>query len=139
MAVKAKELRFEVELDAAGRGTLAGGPELELPEAWSPEHLVLASLVSCTLTSFRYAAGRRGAAGEGSGRATGIVTRRADDGRFAFVEIDVHLDVRVDPVPAAGIDDLLAHAQRGCFIGNSLTAKPRYRWTVNGAAVASAA
>src|SRR5205823_721428 len=98
---------------------------VDVPEDWKAEHLVLAGLVRCTLTSFRHAASRRGVAGGGSGRARGTVTRRAD-GCYAFVEITLELDVEIDSVPADGLPGLVAHAQRGCFVGNSLATKPRY-------------
>jgi organic hydroperoxide reductase OsmC/OhrA len=136
--VKAKELRFAVEIDCDGRATADDEQALGVPEGWSAEHLVLAGLVRCTLTSFRHAASRRGVTGDGYGRARGVVTRR-DDGRFAFVEIDVDLDVSLEPRPDDGVEALLEHAQRGCFIGNSLIAKPTYRWKVNGASIPSAA
>ena len=29
-------------------------------------------------------------------------------------------------------DDLIAKAERDCFVGASLVAKPSYRWIVNG-------
>ena len=136
MAVKAKELRFAVDVDADGRSSAESGTAAEVPADWKPEHLVLAGLVECSITSFRYAASRRGGEASGSGRARGTVTRRAD-GCYAFVEITVELDVEVEPEPEDGVAALVDHAQRGCFVGNSLTAKPRYRWTVNGAPVAS--
>jgi hypothetical protein len=41
----------------------------------------------------------------------------------------VELDPEPDP-PA--LTELLALAERDCFIGSSLTAKPSYRWTANG-------
>ena len=39
---------------------------------------------------------------------------------------------------ADALAELLAKAERDCFVGASLTAKPSYRWTVNGAALVSA-
>jgi hypothetical protein len=30
------------------------------------------------------------------------------------------------------VRELLARAERDCFVGASLTVKPRYSWTVNG-------
>jgi hypothetical protein len=46
------------------------------------------------------------------------------------VEIDVNLDVRLSPQPGeTELAELLAKAERDCFIGASLTAKPTYRWT----------
>ena len=59
------------------------------------------------------------------------MTPRDTDGRFAFVRIKVELDVTLDPAPRPS-RELIAKAERDCFVGASLTAKPRYRWTVNG-------
>ena len=59
------------------------------------------------------------------------------DGRFAFVEVECGLDVRLDPEPEAErLTELLALAERDCFVGASLTEKPRYEWRVNGELVA---
>jgi hypothetical protein len=70
------------------------------------------------------------------GRAHGRVTKREEDGLYAFVEIEASYDVDVSPPLAPpALADLLARAERGCFVGNSLTARPTYRWTVNGAEV----
>ena len=62
-----------------------------------------------------------------------MVTKRDTDGRYAFVEVDAHYVVELDPVvePEA-VGELLDKAERGCFVGNSLTARPRYHWIVNG-------
>ena len=59
------------------------------------------------------------------------MTQRDTDGRYAFVRIKVELDVTVEPRPP-NVRELIAKAERDCFVGASLTAKPRYRWTVNG-------
>jgi uncharacterized OsmC-like protein len=56
---------------------------------------------------------------------------RDTDGRYAFIRIKVEVDVTLEPKPQS-IRELLAKAERDCFVGASLTAKPRYRWTVNG-------
>ena len=48
------------------------------------------------------------------------------------------LAVEIVPEPEpAGLADLLALAERDCFVGSSLTAKPSYRWVVNGRTIAS--
>jgi hypothetical protein len=45
----------------------------------------------------------------------------------------VFLEVELDPALARGeVEELLAKAERDCFVGASLTVPPRYRWTVNG-------
>ena len=50
---------------------------------------MLAGLCRCTLTSFRYHARRAGHEPVTRAQAHGEVTRREDDGRFAFVAIRV--------------------------------------------------
>ena len=132
MAAQAKTFTYAVSLDRDGTATSdGGGSALPYDDAWSPEHLVLAGLARCTLTSLAYHARRVGIESGGSGAASGEVTQRATDGRYAFVRIRVDLDVTLDPAPQ-NVRELLSKAERDCFVGASLTAKPRYRWTVNG-------
>jgi hypothetical protein len=85
------------------------------------------------LTSLDFHAKRRNVSARGSAAAEGLVTTRDDDGRYAFVEVECGLDVELDPLPAGDeLVELLDLAERDCFIGASLTAKPRYEWRVNG-------
>jgi hypothetical protein len=73
----------------------------------------------------------------GSASAEGVVARREDDGRYAFVEVECGLDVELDPaLGGERLTELLDLAERDCFVGASLTAKPRYEWRVNGEVVA---
>jgi uncharacterized OsmC-like protein len=96
---------------------------------------VLAGLVRCSLTSLDFHAKRRSIAVTGRGSADGLVTKRETDGRYAFVEIHCRLEVDLDPLPdSEGLRELLALAERDCFIGASLTATPEYEWRVNGEA-----
>ena len=132
--VKAKELRYAVDLTAAGELTEEHGIGLETPAEWSPEHLLLAALVRCSLKSLRYHARRANIAVRtvsGSGRT--LVTKREADERYALVETELELAVELAPEPDSPAE-LLAAAERDCFIGSSLTAKPSYRWIVNGRA-----
>ena len=133
MAVGAKEFRYAIALDRSGRATADGEAPLELEPAWTPEHLLLAGLTRCTLQSLRYHADRMGADFVGTASASGRVTRRDTDGRYAFVEIDVELDVEIEPAPPGEeLSALIARAERDCFLGASLDPPPRYRWRVNG-------
>jgi uncharacterized OsmC-like protein len=133
VATQAKTFSYAVSIDRDWTATSdEGGQPLADEEAWSPEHLVLAGLARCTLTSLRYHARRIGVALAGSGAASGEVTQRDQDGRYAFVRIKVDLDVALDPAPQ-NVRELISKAERDCFVGASLTAKPRYHWTVNGA------
>ena len=135
MSARARRFSYEVSLrdDWALESSLGGTPIPNDEEAWTPEHLVLAGLCRCILTSFRYHARRAGLEPATSGVAEGVVTRREADGRFAFVEIRVDLRVRLDPAPAPDeLAALAAMGERDCFVGASLTVKPDYHWTVNG-------
>ncbi|MCU0307603.1 MAG: OsmC family protein [Thermoleophilia bacterium] len=140
MAVTARRLEFDatatsdgVVTGAEGTGPIQTGPGL------TPEHLIMAAVARCTLASLEYAATRAQVVSAGSARAHGVVTRREDDGAFAFVEVVVDLDVTLDPDPGPeAVAGLLARAERGCFAGQSLRAKPRYRWRVNGREAAPA-
>ena len=134
MTVRAKELRYAVDLTRGGELRDEDGVVLELPGAWSPEHLVLAALVRCSLKSLGYHAKRRGVEVKStSGSSSTLVTRRETDERYALVETEVKLAVELAPEPEPdALDELLALAERDCFVGSSLTAKPKYRWVVNG-------
>lgn len=131
MAPPAKEFRYAIALDRAGRLTADGDAPLDLDPAWTPEHLVLAGLVRCTLQSLRFHADRGGTDFLASATASAKVTKREDDGRYAFVEIGVELDVELDPKPdPEALQQLLALAERDCFVGASLQPPPAYHWTV---------
>jgi uncharacterized OsmC-like protein len=131
-----KEFRYAIGLDRAGRLTADGGSPLDLDDAWTPEHLMLAGLARCTLQSLRFHADRAGIDFLARASASGVVTKRADDGRYAFVELDVDIDLELEPLPPReGLAALLAEAERDCFVGATLNPSPVYRWRVNGAQV----
>jgi hypothetical protein len=54
VAKEAKEFRYAIGLDRAGRVTADGRSPLDLDVAWTPEHLLLAGLARCTLQSLRF-------------------------------------------------------------------------------------
>ena len=139
VAVRAKELRYAVSLTPDGELTDENGIVLDLPASWSPEHLLLAALVRCSLKSLDFHARRRSIdlrSASGSGRT--LVTKRQTDDRYALVETEVDLAVEIEPEPEPGaLRELLAFAERDCFVGSSLTAKPSYRWVVNGRTIDS--
>jgi organic hydroperoxide reductase OsmC/OhrA len=134
MPPRVRALEFDVTVDRAGDAHSAlGGTALPREAEWWAEHLVLAGLVRCTLASMDYSARRAGLDSNGAGSAHGIVTKRERDGLHAFVEIETRLEVDLSPAPEpATARDLVARAEHGCFVSNSLTAKPRHRWIVNG-------
>jgi len=129
-----RTFHYSVAQDRAARVSVEGGPEVELGADWKPEHLVLAGLVRCTLESLRFHADRAGIDFVASASASATVTRRAEDARYAFTEISVELELELEPQPH-DVAELLAKAERDCFVGASLTVKPRYSWRVNGSGV----
>jgi organic hydroperoxide reductase OsmC/OhrA len=134
MPVRARVLQFDVAVDRAGTASSAlGGSSIAREDEWWAEHLVLAGLVRCTLASMDYSAHRAGLQVQSEGRAHGKVTKRESDGLYAFVAIETTLEVELTPTPDKdAVRQLVAYAERGCFISNSLTAKPAHRWIVNG-------
>ena len=133
-----KRFEYAVTVERDGRCLVAEeGAPLAPPDAWTPEHLVLAALARCTLASLRFHAEALGVAADGSAAATGVVTKREADGRYAFVEVQCGLDVTLDPRPA-DLGELLDLAERDCFVSASLEAPTEYEWRVNGEVVARA-
>jgi organic hydroperoxide reductase OsmC/OhrA len=126
-APRAKVFDYAVELDANGRASIPDGGGFMTPDAWTADHLLLAALVRCSIDSLVYHARRAGSATRASGSATGRVTKRDSDGRYAFVEIACRIDATLDP-PAPEPTELAAKAERDCFVGASLTVAPRYEW-----------
>jgi organic hydroperoxide reductase OsmC/OhrA len=135
----ARTFQYEVTLadDWTASSDRGGDPLPNDDEHWAPEHLLLTALCRCTLTSFRYHARRAGLEATTWGRAHGIVTRREEDGRFAFAGVEVELDVRLDrPLERDTLDELVAKAERDCFVGASLRVPPDYSWTIDGRSLA---
>jgi uncharacterized OsmC-like protein len=133
VATRVKPREYAIAVDRAGRLTAEGRAVVDLADPWTPEHLVLAGLAVCSVTSLRFHAQRANIDLVATASASGTVTRREEDGRYAFVEVDCRLVVELDPAPPGDeLTALLVKAERGCFVGASLTAKPHYRWVVNG-------
>ena len=130
-----KRLEFSASIARDGSLCAEERDSLDAGGAWTSEHLVLAALARCSLASLAYHAERAGIAATGVASASGVVTKRETDGRYAFVELQCGLDVELDP-PPDDLPALLALAERDCFIGASLTAPVEYEWRVNGALAA---
>jgi uncharacterized OsmC-like protein len=131
--VRAKRFEYAIGVDRAGFLTAEGEGTIDPHSVWTADHLMLAAVARCTIHSLRFHAERAGVDMVASAEAHGVVTKREEDGRYAFVEIDCTVDVELDTSDGEEIDRLLALGERDCFVGSSLTAKPRYTWRVNGA------
>jgi organic hydroperoxide reductase OsmC/OhrA len=130
MAVTAKTFEYAVEVDGGGRMTIPGGGQFVPPEGWSADHLLLAALVRCSMDSFAHHARRAGHQVTAAGSAQGTITKTGDDGRYRFVSISVRIDAQLQPRTNEP-DDLIAKAERDCFVGASLAVKPEYEWHVS--------
>jgi organic hydroperoxide reductase OsmC/OhrA len=139
MSARAKELRYAVDLTADGELRDENGVVLDVPAEWSPEHLLLAALVRCSLKSLGFHAGRKGVeVRSASGSSRTLATQRETDVRYALVETEAELAVELVPeLEPDRLSELLGLAERDCFVGSSLTAKPSYRWVVNGRTIGS--
>lgn len=128
--IKAKELRYAVDLRDELR--TEDGTPLHVDAAWSPEHLLLAALIRCSLKSLEYHARRvRNEVESAHGTAHALITKRESDGRYATTEIDLELEIRFTwQFGENELAELLQKAERDCFVGASLSVKPRYRWSV---------
>lgn len=127
--LRAKVFEYAIEVGSDGATSLPGGASIELPAEWTPDHLLLAALVHCSIQSLAHHARRSGHELQASGSASGRVTKRESDGRYAFVEIDCRIEGELTP-PAADPSGLIAKAERDCFISATLAVKPRYEWRI---------
>src|ERR1700681_3707078 len=102
-------------VDRSGSFAALGGEPVHRNADIAAEHLLLAALVRCSLTSLRHHARRLRADAVGSGTAHGTVTKRESDGRYAFVDIQADFEVEVEP-PPDDLHALLERTERDCFI-----------------------
>jgi organic hydroperoxide reductase OsmC/OhrA len=127
---RAKVFEYAAEVDRAGRMTVPGGAQIEPPEGWSADHLLLAALIRCSIDSLTYHARRAGHEVAAQGQAQGTITRATPEDRYAFVSIDVHIEAQLSP-RTNDPGELTEKAERDCFIGASLKLKPVYDWQLS--------
>jgi organic hydroperoxide reductase OsmC/OhrA len=126
-------------MTAGDRPALQGAPPADFPHGdasrWSPEHLYLAALSSCTMLSFLAHADHNGVEVESyDADISGTVRRREEDRRYAFVEVRLSPRVVVAAGQAEAARGLTPKAERDCFISASTTAEIRTSWSVTEAA-----
>ncbi len=130
MTVRAKHFEYWITLDEDG--LTADGQPMQLADA-SAEHLLLAGLARCSISSLAYFARQRNVEATASAYASGTVTRREEDDRYGFASIECRMDVQLgDELREDELRTLLQSAEWGCFVGASLRPAPRYKWRVNG-------
>jgi organic hydroperoxide reductase OsmC/OhrA len=130
LTVRAKHFEYWITLDEDG--LKADGQPMQLAEA-TAEHLLLAGVARCSISSLAYFAGQRNIEVRASAYATGTVTRREEDDRYGFTAIECRMEVELDgELDDESLRSLLHSAEWGCFVGASLRPAPRYMWRVNG-------
>jgi len=104
---------------------VASPPEFGGPVGtWSPEHLFVASVATCLMTTFRSIAEHSGLdVVEYRGNAIGHL-RRSEDGLYEIAEVTLRPEVTVSSDRlVARAQRLLEKAERACLISRSIKAK----------------
>jgi organic hydroperoxide reductase OsmC/OhrA len=117
------------------RPELPVSPPEDFPEGdaarWSPEHLFLASLQSCTMLSFiAHCRHNDLEVQEYTASTTGSLERRQEDHRYAFTHVEMGVRVRMAPGQAQAASALTGKAERDCFITASTTATIDHDWRI---------
>jgi organic hydroperoxide reductase OsmC/OhrA len=132
VAIRAKHFEYWINLGEDGSLSAEGEP-MPLGEDTTAEHLLLAGLARCSISSLAYFARQRNLEAKASAHASGTVTRREQDDRYAFTEIECQMDVQLsEDLDAESLRTLVQSAEWGCFVGASLQPAPTYKWRVNG-------
>jgi organic hydroperoxide reductase OsmC/OhrA len=132
VAIRAKHFEYWINLGEDGSLSAEGEP-IPLGEDTTAEHLLLAGLARCSISSLAYFARQRQLEAKASAHASGTVTRREEDDRYAFTEIECQMDVQLsEELDAESLKTLVESAEWGCFVGASLHPAPTYKWRVNG-------
>jgi organic hydroperoxide reductase OsmC/OhrA len=125
----------EARMTAGARPPLAVTPPQEFPDGddvrWSPEHLYLAAIQSCTMLSFIAHCGHNGlelVAYES--HAEGRLARNQDDRRYAFQRVDMVVMARMAGGHSGPARELTGKAERDCFISASTTADVVVDWRI---------
>lgn len=144
MALDARIFTYEAELEwrggrraevtSGGRPAIAVMPPPDFPagdeSSWSPEHLFLASLQSCTMLSFVTHCAHRGLELVTYRSAvTGSLAQNAHR-RYAFQSVAMVVYVRMAGGHAAAARELTPKAERDCFISASTTADVTTDWRI---------
>jgi organic hydroperoxide reductase OsmC/OhrA len=132
VALRAKHFEYWISLDEDGSLSADGSPVTDHREVGA-EHLLLAALARCSISSLEHFAGQRSLEVLASALASGTVTRRENEERYGFVNFECKLEVQLTgELPDDELRTLLESAEWGCFIGASLKPAPEYSWRVNG-------
>jgi organic hydroperoxide reductase OsmC/OhrA len=111
--------------DGLGEVGVASPPEFGGPEGvWTPEHLFVASLSACLMTTFRAIADASGLEiVEYTDRASGHL-QRGDDRRYSFDKVTLRPHVVIDDAAKAErVERLLHKAEEACLVSRSVSSE----------------
>ncbi len=113
-------------IEAGQRPALLGGPPPEFggdEVSWTPEHLLLASLGLCLLTTFdAYAARDKLGVVSWRDTASGLLDRTASG--LAFKSFTIEIDLTVAAGDEAKAREVFDKAKKNCIISRALTPPP---------------
>lgn len=120
---------------AAERPPLSVAPPADFPGGegahWSPEHLFLGALQSCTMLSFLAHCAHNGLeVASYDSQAVGRIERGEDDQRYAFQSVSLVVMVRMAGGHAEAARALTDKAERDCFISASTSAEVETDWRI---------
>lgn len=122
-------------IESGPRAPIAGGPPPEFDgdaTAWSPEHLLVASIGLCLLTTFEAFAARDRIEVLGwEASVVGTLAKTAQG--LVFTEFRVELDMEVNDVARA--QHTLDDARRHCLVSNALRAPVEVNATIRPASL----
>lgn len=111
-------------LTAEPRAEIRMGPPPQFngnAEVWSPEHLLVASVLSCLKTTFDAYARRAGVAiHQWRGIATGVLAKSSQGP--VFTSIDLEIEIATDPGEEVRLQSVIAASERDCIIARALSA-----------------
>lgn len=111
-------------LTAEPRAAIRMGPPPQFngkDEVWSPEHLLVASVLSCLKTTFDAYARRAGAAvHHWRGHATGTLAKSSQGP--VFTSIDLEIEIATDAGEELRLQSVIDAAERDCIISRALSA-----------------
>ncbi len=112
----------EIEVNAPAN---FGGPD----DVWSPEHLFVSSIASCTMLSFMYFAEQRKVEVKSyESSAKGILKKGANG--FEFESVIVNAKVEVPEEQAVKVEKLAEMGEKYCLVSNSVKCKIEFNVTV---------
>jgi organic hydroperoxide reductase OsmC/OhrA len=112
------------QITAAPRAAIRMGPPPQFSgsdEVWSPEHLLMAAVLSCVKTTFdAYARRERVPIHQWRGSATGVLAKTREGP--VFTAIDLEIEITTESGDEARAQAVLTAAERDCIVSRALSA-----------------